>query len=189
MINYMLFPIFIAGIMAGCATLDEGGSLTINHLFAGFSKKSGALLGLSLFTLTTAIVTGILFMIALIAIGSLLSTEIEFVTISNLTGNAALLLGLYGIASALLPIILTLFSPALVILAGKGILESLKLSFTGCLKNILPLFVFGTIIVVIILCITIIIPINLGSLVLSLLVMFPVCIAAIYAAYKDIYEA
>ena len=56
----------------------------------------------------------------------------------------------------------------------------MKGSFMGCLKNILPFLVYGVIMFV--LAIVASIPLALGWLVLG-----PMTVASVYAAYRDIY--
>ena len=73
-----------------------------------------------------------------------------------------------------------LFAPALVALGGQSIVNSLKMSFSGCLKNIVPFLIYG--IVAFVLAIIATIPFGLGWLVLG-----PILTASIYAAYRDIY--
>ncbi len=82
-----------------------------------------------------------------------------------------------------MPVIMAIwFAPALMMLADKGVFESLKMSFIGCLKNIMPFLIYG--IVALILLVIAMIPVGLG-----LLIMFPVMMAAMYVQYKDIYGA
>lgn len=59
--------------------------------------------------------------------------------------------------------------------------ESIKTSFSACLKNILPLLVFG--IIYFLLAIVAAIPILLGFLIL-----IPVSILAMYCSYKSIFH-
>jgi len=40
-VGNIIWPVFTAGIMAGCAALDDGDELSISHLFAGFLKNPG----------------------------------------------------------------------------------------------------------------------------------------------------
>jgi len=68
----------------------------------------------------------------------------------------------------------------LVVLHDRGVIESMVLSFKGCLRNILPFLVYGIIAFVLLLLASI-------PLMLGLLVMMPVLIASIYTAYRDIY--
>ena len=73
-----------------------------------------------------------------------------------------------------------LFAPALVALNDLKAWESMKLSFRGCLKNILPFTVYGLIAILLMIIGTI--PFGLG-----LLIVLPILTASIYAAYQDIY--
>ena len=61
--RYSRILIFAAGLMLGCRAIDTGGTLTINHLFAGFNQRAGPLLILGV------IYTGLVYMIA-IALGA-----------------------------------------------------------------------------------------------------------------------
>jgi uncharacterized membrane protein len=73
-----------------------------------------------------------------------------------------------------------LFAPVLVALDNMKALEAMKLSFSGCLKNLLPLTVYGLLAFLLMI---------IGSIpfALGLLVVLPLLTASIYAAYRDIY--
>jgi len=182
----IIWPIFTAGIMAGCAAMDEGDELTVGHLFAGFSEKMGPLLGLGamyfVMVMAVGIVVGVMAAMMGIGMAGLAGTE------GGIPGGEATAAG--GVAMAVLiglalfmPVVMAIwFAPALMMLADKGVFESLKLSFIGCLKNIMPFLIYG--IVAFILLVIAMIPVGLG-----LLIMFPVLMAAMYIQYKDIYGA
>jgi uncharacterized membrane protein len=72
------------------------------------------------------------------------------------------------------------FAPALVAIDGLSALAAMKLSFIGCIRNVLPFLLYG--IVMFVLTILASIPLLLG-----LLVLLPVMIASMYTAYRDIY--
>ena len=61
-----------------------------------------------------------------------------------------------------------------------GVIESMKQSFSGCLKNIVPFLVYG--VVFLVLGVLASLPIFLGWLVLG-----PMLSASVYTSYKDIY--
>jgi hypothetical protein len=42
--SHVLFPVFAGGLMLGCRAIDLGEPLTVNQVFAGFSKHAGSLL-------------------------------------------------------------------------------------------------------------------------------------------------
>ncbi len=178
----LVFPAFMAGIMLGCAALDEGEDLTIGHLFAGFSAKMGPLLGLGamyfVMVIGVGIVVGILVAVTGVGMAGLAGEGMPVGEAEAVGG--LLIVVLIGMA-LFLPVVMAIwFAPALMVLADKGVFESLKLSFTGCLKNILPFLVYG--IVALVLLVIGFIPLGLG-----LLIVLPMLMASVYASYKDIY--
>jgi uncharacterized membrane protein len=180
----IIWPALIAGIMLGCAALDEGEDLSISHLFAGFSAKMGPLLGLGamylVMILGVGIAVGILAAVSGIGLAGLAGAGGEMPGGEAAAAGGVAIIVLIGLALFLPVIMAVWFAPALMVLADKGVFEALKLSFVGCLKNILPFLVYG--IVAIILMIIAAIPFGLG-----LLVVGPMLMAAMYASYKDVY--
>jgi len=80
-----------------------------------------------------------------------------------------------------IPLLMALwFAPALVMLHGLGPLEAMKLSFVGCLRNMLPFLLYG--LIALVLTVLAVIPVGLGLLVLG-----PMITASVYTAYKDIF--
>ena len=65
---------------------------------------------------------------------------------------------------------------------GQSPVKAMKVSFFGCLKNIVPFLLYG--VVMMVLCVVAAIPVMLGYLVLG-----PVIIASIYTGYRDIFTA
>jgi uncharacterized membrane protein len=63
---------------------------------------------------------------------------------------------------------------------GMSALSAMKLSFSGCVRNILPFLLYGVLALVLFF---------LGALPagLGLLVVMPVMTASMYTAYRDIY--
>ena len=185
LVGNIIWPVFMAGIMLGCAALDEGDDLTIGHLFAGFSAKLGPLLGLGAMYLVMLIGVGIVVGI-MAAISGIGMAGLAGAGGGGIPGGEAAAMG--GIMLIVLvgmglfvPVIMAIwFAPALMVLADKGVFESLKLSFVGCLKNIIPFLIYG--IVAFILLILGAIPFGLGWL-----VVVPMLMASVYAAYRDIY--
>jgi uncharacterized membrane protein len=72
------------------------------------------------------------------------------------------------------------FAPALIAIEGLSALSAMKYSFMGCLKNILPFFWYGLLGTG--LMVVGILPLGLG-----LLVVIPMFMASVYAAFRDIY--
>jgi uncharacterized membrane protein len=72
------------------------------------------------------------------------------------------------------------FAPSLVTFQDYAPFDALKTSFSACLKNIVPFLVYG--VMLLILMVVAMIPFGLG-----MLVMVPVIIASVYAAYRDVF--
>jgi uncharacterized membrane protein len=94
----------------------------------------------------------------------------------------AVMLGALLFLALSLPLIMAVwFAPALVVLRGAEPWTAMKLSFSGCLKNVVPFLVYG--LIAILLAIVASVPVMLGWFVL-----LPVAIASIYTSYCDIFE-
>ena len=84
-------------------------------------------------------------------------------------------------ATLMMPLLMAYwFAPALVALDDLTAFSAMKLSFFGCMKNVLSFLVYG--ILGLVLLLIGVIPLGLG-----LLVVLPVLTASIYVAYRDIY--
>ena len=180
----IIWPALIAGVMLGCAAMDDGEDLSISHLFAGFSAKMGPLLGLGAMYLVmiigVGITVGILAAVSGIGLAGLAGADGGIPGGEAAAAGGMAIIVLIGMA-LFIPVIMAIwFAPALMVLADRGVFEALKLSFIGCLKNIVPFLVYG--IVALILIFIGAIPFGLG-----LLVVFPMLMASMYASYKDVY--
>lgn len=177
----ILAPVWSAGLMLGCKAIHDGQDLRVGHLFAGFSNKLGPLIGVGAIMFLAGLLIGIVVWgsatyMALLGIGGG-TPEQAFAELGLRTFmlNALILLAI------LLPVYMAVwFAPALIVLNNKGVIESLKLSFKGCLLNVVPFLVYG--IVGLLLLIAGSIPLMLG-----LLVVVPMLIASVFISYKEIF--
>ncbi|MGD8588753.1 MAG: BPSS1780 family membrane protein [Chromatiales bacterium] len=175
-------PVIVAGFIIGCRAQDEGEDFTINHIFAGFSNNMGqlVLVGLiyfgAVFLLTIVLMVGFSGMISMQAMGS----ENPDAMMAMLLSPGFLIALLLGFLMMIPLMMAYMFAPALVALDDMKALAAMKLSFIGCLKNLLPLTVYGLVAMLLIM---------IGSLTfgLGLLIVLPVITASIYSAYRDIY--
>jgi len=185
----LLFPLFAGGLMLGCRALDRGEALSVNHLFAGFGQRSGALFvaGLIYTALALAIIFVVVGLLILFFGTAILSTLWKLgdpISGAALLGEmfSAILVGALLFLLLYLPLIMAIwFTPALIALRGMEPLQAMKLSLLGCARNIVPFLLYGIIGIALALVATI--PLMLGWLVLG-----PVTIASIYTSYCDIYE-
>lgn len=181
LLTALFWPVFVAGFAVGSRALDEGGELEIAHLFAGFRERLGPLVGVGALSLLASLIIGMVVGLGLGA-GAFTMMRGDPETMAAMAGTTITLLVLITMA-LLLPVMMAAwFAPALVVFQGEGVIDSMKGSFAGCLKNIVPFLLYGVIAVV--LCLIAAIPFGLGFLVLG-----PVLFASIYTGYRDIFTA
>lgn len=175
-----LNPVLIAGLLLGCRSQAETGQpLQFETLFAGFRQRTGELVMLGVLALAGAVVLALL--ISLTAGGGALTGVL-------LGGGAGVV---FAAGTALIVLLLALilaipymmalwFAPALVALSNCAPVDAVKRSLAACLKNWLPLTVYG--VVVFVLMLVAMLPLGLG-----LLVLIPVLVASMYASWRDIF--
>lgn len=178
-VSTLLAPIFAAGLMWGCKAVTLNQDLEINHLFAGFKQNTAQL-----------IAVGGLYMVSLLIIAVFVVLSLDKETIDVLMKRetvspeqaSAMMLPLLIAMLFLLPVLMAYwFAPVLVGLNNLTATEAMKLSFSACLQNILPFFVYGFIFILLL--IVALIPFGLG-----LLIVVPVMMTSLYASYVDVFS-
>lgn len=175
----ILAPVWSAGLMIGCKAIHDGEDLKVGHLFAGFSDKFAPLLGVGALMFLVGLLIGLAVLgstyMSLLGVGG--APEETF---SEL-GFQTIMLKFLIILAVMLPVYMAVwFAPALIVLGNKGVIESLKLSFKGCLLNLIPFLIYGILGMLLIIA---------GSipLMLGLLVVVPMLIASVFISYKEIF--
>ena len=185
-VGTILSPMFMGGLMAGCLALDQGDDLRVGHLFEGFQRNAGSLAAVGGLYLAGVIILAI---VAGVGIGitgfGMMGTggELDPASQQEMLGQMGPMVAIVGLVVLALsiPLIMAIwFAPALVMLHGIGAVDAMKLSFVGCLKNILPFLLYG--VIALVFAILAVIPLALGFLILG-----PMIIASVYVAYKDIF--
>jgi uncharacterized membrane protein len=189
---YLIMPIFTGGIMLGAQNQGQGGPLRFGHLFAGFTSRAGQLVAAGVFYLGGMVVAAIP-AILLLGIPMLrgmsgmdtaaFDQDPQFLAgdMGALMQGRALLLAALVTALLVIPVAMAYwFAPVLIAIDHLSAWSAMKLSFRGCLKNIMPFLVYGVAGMVLIL---------LGSLpvLLGLLVVLPTLTASMYTGYRDIF--
>jgi hypothetical protein len=190
LLGTLVGPILTAGLMIGAHQQHGGGGFELGHLFAGFSRNPGRLMLLGVAYLGFAVLLGLTIGIGMVAIVAGLAPGLPeggFDTEGGLDPGAMETLGpllLLPVLFALLlgmPLAMAMvFAPALVALNDVPVLQSLKLSFLGCWRNLIPFLVYG-------LCAMGLLILGALPLGLGLLAVAPLLTIAIYLAYRDIY--
>lgn len=175
----LLGPVFAAGLVIGCRALDEGGQLELSHLFAGFQERAGTLVGVGALYLGASLVV---MLVVGLSMGVGMAAMMGGAEASQMQGRElTFLLAVLVMTALLLPAVMAVwFAAPLVVFHQLGALESMKQSFTGCLKNLVPFLLYGVILFGLSILATL--PLLLGWLVLG-----PVLAASLYTGYRDIY--
>jgi len=179
----LLTVVLLGGIMLGCDAQHHGEALDISHLFAGFSRNTGGLVAVGALYLAGVIVVLIVVLGLMFAvfggIGVLFGQASGDSAAGALAGGAVALV-LVAMALSVPLLMAFYFATPLVAINGVGPVDAMALSFRACLRNFIPLLVFF--IVAVLLAIVAMLPLLLG-----LFVLYPVLMAANYAAYRDIF--
>jgi len=172
-------PAFGAGLLAGARSLDGGGTLGVEHLFAGFTDPRARNPLLVLGGLLVAATIALVLIAMLVLGGSIFSA-------AGGADAAAAGIGVFGalvmLALGALLAMAFLYAPALVMFEALAPVAAVQLSFRACLANLPALVLLWVICVV--LGILAAIPFGLGLLVLA-----PVLIGTVWTSYKAIFGA
>ena len=181
----VLTPVFAAGFVVACRSLERGGEFELEHIFAGFKRNfaSLAIVGAIFLALSIAMVLVFAMFFGFSILAGFMAGDPEQAMAAVAASSLTILLGVLVCMALFVPLMMAYwFAPALVVMHGMAPLASMKASFFGCLRNIIPYLIFG--LVMFVLMIVASIPFGLG-----LLVWFPVLIAATYAGYRSIFTA
>lgn len=184
--SLLLGPSFAVGLLAFAHGISTTGNADLGQLFAGFKDRLGALVILGLLYLVMVIgvfiVGGI---ITFILLGSAMRGHMgspeQMLSAMLGTGGLSILLALAVFLVLIAPVVMAyLYAPALVFFANQSASEAMKQSFNACMRNWLPLSVFG--LIAIALAFIGALPFGLG-----LLIVMPLLFAANYASFKDMF--
>ena len=184
----ILGPMLTGGLMIGAQAQERGEGLRLEHLFAGFNDRAGQLALIGVIYLVGALVIALI--VGLWMGGSLFATSASLPPgtldaphtdqVIAMMGPTLMLPVLVALLLAI-PLAMALFlAPPLVAIDGLSAVAALRLSFLGCLKNILPFLLYG-------LAATLLLVVGTIPLGLGLLIVVPVLMASLYTAYRDIY--
>ncbi|SOD40766.1 BPSS1780 family membrane protein [Nitrosovibrio sp. Nv4] len=179
----LLSPVFLAGLMMGCKTLEQGGDLEISHLFAGFRSNPAPLITIGgIYLVGQVLILGVFMLVGGDVLMDLLvdGKRVDENELKDVSGHM-LSASLVGLTLSIPLLMAAWFAPLLVIFKGLPPVEAMRQSFFACLKNIIAFQIYAVILVVL----TILAAIPYG---LGLFVLIPTVFASIYTSYKDIFE-
>lgn len=179
----LVSPVFMGGIALGCRSLETGGELELEHLLAGFRRNTGLL-----FAIGAVYVLGELALMSVFGLfaGKAFMLAVirgDEAAIANTLPEDLLKLALGGLVTLALAVPLLAaywFAPALAMLHDVPALEAMKASLVACLRNFLPMLVYG--LVMLALLVLAVIPLGLG-----LLAWAPLLLATVYTSYRSVF--
>ena len=188
LVSPIINPMLFAGVYVVAHKMDGGQPVEFGDFFAGFQNRPGVLAGFGAINL----LLGVLFLVVIGLIGfGLFGSELTGIASAAESGAApdvspdsAVKLALFVLVALAIMIpymALVWFAlPLLVLDDSMKIGKALGLSLKGCLRNILPMFLFS--LLGFVLMILGMIPFFLG-----LLVVMPLLAISMYVSVKDIY--
>jgi len=177
-VSTLLAPVFAAGMMWGCQALVRNQDLEINHLFEGFKRNTSQL-----------ITIGGIYMVSLLFIAVIVVLALDKDTVELLVKGKDLspeqaegmLMPIMIALLLIMPVLMAYwFAPVLAGLHNLSAVDAMKLSFSACLRNMLPFLLYGLIFMVLL--IIAIIPFGLG-----LVVVVPMMMTSLYSSYADVF--
>lgn len=186
-IALLLSPILLAGVLLGAHAVDQGEPLRVGHVFAGFRKNP---LGLILTVILQVGMIGALAVAMAFWLGG--SALLGLMQTTPSDDPAEALAWLYGLGPLMILQFVVLFlvlvaasmsmyfAAPLVAIRNENPVRAVWLSMTGLLKNVLAGLVHTLASLALALLATI--PLGLGWLVLP-----PIMMLTLYAAFRDIY--
>ena len=179
----LLFPVILAGFMLGCRALEHDEELELAHLFAGFQQRTQQLVTLGglnlicqLLILGIMMGTGGAALVAILMSGN--QVEDPTVIMQAVAGAGVALL--LGVTLFFVLLMAMQFAPMLVLFDQVSPFSALKISLRAFLRNALPMTVYGLMLLPFVIVATL--PMMLGWLILM-----PVLITSMYAAYRDLF--
>jgi uncharacterized membrane protein len=183
LVSSLIYPTLTAGIMLGCRTLEEGGTIGVGQLFAAFRRNVGSLLLVGVLYLVGTMLIGMFVGIgAAIAVPAMMGRGVNPGDFRGMMAMMPVVVLIVVVAVLLAtPLLMAMwFAPALVVFHDVPPTAAMRASFSGCLKNLVPFLLYG--LVGLLLAVAAAIPAGLG-----MLVFLPVLWGSVYAGYRDIF--
>lgn len=219
LLAFMVAPIFTAGLLYAAREIEAGREIQLDYLFQGFREpgRLGPLLGLGGIYIGSMVAIVVVCVLVLVLTGATADLGRDAAGAAGLLDPQALyILLVVLIAIALfLPVLMALYyAIPLVMFHRSPIWAALGSSLTACLRNFLPLLVFGLVLLVPLLVLALILGAIVGlffalfvtsassaaaggvlAVVLGILLMFLVSIPLVtiltsmnYCSYRSVYS-
>ena len=192
-IAVLVAPNFLAGLAHGAQALEQGKPLRLGYLASGFLKNATQLITIGAISLAGQF---LMLMAMLLVGGDGISTVSKTMAAGAATPETMdairaaaprmMMAMIVGIGVALPLILAVWFAPLLVFFDDVKPLPALVLSLWACVKNVLPLLIYGMAVLV---PMVILAPLSLAMRQpdLGLWLLAPILVPSLYASYKDLF--
>jgi uncharacterized membrane protein len=181
-IGSVVSPILMGGIALGCRSLETGGDLELEHLLAGFRRNTGILFAIG-------VVYALCELALLVVFGAIVGPSFVWAVIQGdqaavvdaFDDPLRLALGGLVVMALAIPLMAAYwFAPALAMLHDVPAIPAMKESLLACLRNFMPMLVYG--LVMLALALLAVLPLGLG-----LIVWAPLMVATVYTSYRSVF--
>lgn len=172
--------VFLGGILQGAAAQYRGDELRFDHLFSGFKSHLKPLAKLGLLYLLGTIICMIPMFITMGGIMFALLSSNQ----AGISDSSVLAMIISYLISMLLfiPLMMAIwFAPALIVFHDMDAILALKKSFQGSKENLVPLFIYGLVCLMVF---PIVILVTLG---LGIFLLFPILFLTYFTSYRDVW--
>lgn len=179
----LLFPVLFGGLLLGCRAQEDDEELELSHLFGGFHNRTQQLVALGgLNLLGQLAIFGVMMLTGGSALVNILmsGTPVDDPAVFAQALAGATLSVTIGLILFTLLLMATQYAPMLVLFDKVAPIAALKLSIRACVNNLVPLSVYG--IMMLLFALAASLPMMLGWLIL-----LPIMITSIYASYRGIF--
>jgi hypothetical protein len=178
----LLSPVFLAGLMIGCKSLEQGEGLEFSHLFAGFRSNTASLITIGgIYLVGQVLILGVFMLVGGdVLMGLLLEGKrVDENELKSVSGDM-LSASLVALTLSIPLMMAAWFAPLLVVFEDMPPLEAMRLSFVACLKNIVAFQIYAVILVALTVLATM--PYGLG-----LFILVPTLFTSIYVSFRNIF--
>ena len=181
-IGSVVSPILMGGIALGCRSLETGGDLELEHLQAGVRRNTGILFAIG-------VVYALCELALLVVFGAIVGPSFVWAVIQGdqaavvdaFDDPLRLALGGLVVMALAIPLMAAYwFAPALAMLHDVPAIPAMKESLLACLRNFMPMLVYG--LVMLALALLAVLPLGLG-----LIVWAPLMVATVYTSYRSVF--
>ncbi len=172
----VLSTIIFGGVMMGCAAQEMGEEYSTNYLFVAFAKPQKLIiLSIIYMVIAYTILLGILGPLGRSILMGGIDPQLIEGQLEQYSGEILLATGL------MIPLMMAMwFTAPLVVLHDVPVATAMRLSFSACMRNILPMIIFSLLLGALFL-------VGMLPMFLGLLIVYPLMLIAKYTGYRDIF--